>query len=199
MINAVKFSHTPDVLVINQKQYEAHYSLYVGYVNSVNEITRELDMVEKETLKESNTTNGYYRGLKRGETFALNGVVLHEFYFRNIGGKNNKPKDEISCIIEKCFGSYERWEDDFIATAKASRGWAILVYDQRTKRLRNISLDQHDVGMVVLAYPLLVMDVYEHAYYIQYGTNKATYIESFMGNIHWDIVAQRMKYWGLLL
>ncbi|MDO5520278.1 MAG: Fe-Mn family superoxide dismutase [bacterium] len=197
MINAIEFNHTPDITVINVRQFEAHYSLYVGYINSINKITNQLQTLCEEDIKEANTTNGFYRGLKRGETYALDGVILHELYFRNIGGCNKEPKDYVKCAIEKYFGSFDKWREDFIATGKASRGWAILFWDQRTKRLRNISLDAHDVGPIVLGLPLLVMDMYEHAYFLQYAQNKTAYIEAFMENIHWDIVAQRMKFWNL--
>lgn len=197
MINAVKFYITPDITVINQKQYEAHYSLYVNYVNSINKLTSEIENVCPAAKEEANTINGLYRSLKRGETFSLNGVILHELYFRNMGGKNRDPKEHVKCQLEKQFGSMKAWEQDFVATAKASRGWAILIYDQRTNRLRNISLDGHDEGMVTLSFPILVLDMYEHAYFLQYATDRAAYIQAFMKNIHWDIVAQRMKYWDI--
>lgn len=197
MINAVRFYHTPDITVINQKQYEAHYSLYVNYVNSINKLTSELENVCPEVREEANVINGMYRSLKRGETYSLNGVILHELYFRNIGGIQQKPKDHVKKSIEKQFGSMENWEKDFVATAKASRGWAVLIYDQRTKSLRNISMDAHDEGMITLSYPILILDMYEHAYFVQYVTNKEAYIQAFMENIHWDIIAQRMNCWDI--
>lgn len=197
IIDAVKFTRTPDITVINQEQFDAHYGLYTGYVNSINQITEKLAVVSEEDKKAANTTNGVYRGLKRGETYALNGVMLHELYFRNIGGTITEPNDTVRRLIDQYYANMEVWAEDFIATAKASRGWAILCFEQRTHMLRNISLDTHDDGMVTFILPLIVLDMYEHAYMIQYGTDKSKYIKAFMQNIHWDIVSQRIKLWGL--
>ena len=192
MINAVRFHHTPDITVINQRQYDAHNTLYKGYVTQINKITDELSKVSADVKKEANTTDGEYRGLKRGETYALNGVILHELYFRNIGGLCQAPSKEILDMLQKYFGGYEQWKEDFIATAKASRGWTVLAYDQRSSILRNLSLDDHDTGAVVLSLPILVLDMYEHAYMIQYGIEKMNYINAFIENIHWDILRQRV-------
>lgn len=197
VINPVRFPYTPDVTVVNQRQFDAHYKLYEGYVNSINDITSELNDIDDQCLQTSNTTNGYFRGLKRGESYAINGVILHELYFRNIGGRNTNPTRELMQLITDYFGSIHEWEENFIATGMASRGWTVLCYEQRTKSLRNISYDLHDSGGVVLELPLLVLDVYEHAYFMQYGTKKREYIEAFMRNIHWDIVKQRYYLWKL--
>lgn len=197
MINAVRFSHTPDITVVNQRQFELHYGLYKNYVNSINKLTCEIEHASEDIKEEANTTNGLFRSLKRGETYALNGVILHELYFRNMGGTTSAPKEQLKAALEERFGSVDKWREDFVATAKASRGWTILVYDERGKCLRNILLDGHDEGMVAFAHPLLVLDMYEHAYFFQYGSNRGAYIEAFMQNIHWDIVAQRMNYYGV--
>ncbi len=197
MINAVKFTYTPDITVVNQCQFKAHVMLYNGYVTQTNKITEELANIPTEKKEEANTTNGLYRGLKRGESYAVNGVVLHELYFRNIGGFNQNPSEEMLAILDKYFGDYEQWRQQFIATAKASRGWVVLAYDQRSKRLRNLSLDDHETGNVVLSLPILVLDMYEHAYNIQYGIDKMNYINAFMENIHWDILKQRIHHYAL--
>lgn len=192
MINAVKFYHTPDITVINQQQYTAHNILYQGYVNQVNLITEELHKSSPESMENANTTDGTYRGLKRGESFAVNGVILHELYFRNIGGFCQKPSKEILDMLGKSFGDFEEWKKSFIASAKASRGWVVLAFDQRSKILRNVSFDDHETGAIVLSLPILVLDMYEHAYFMQYGVEKLKYINGFMENIHWDIIKQRV-------
>lgn len=197
MIEPVRFSYTPDITVINQRQFSIHNDIYKGYVNNTNIIGEELANASPDLRAGANTTNGLYRRLKRGESFALNGVILHELYFRNLGGVLREPGENVRRLIEKYFNTYENWVEDFVSTAKASRGWAILCYEQRTNSLRNISLDTHDEGMVVLMLPLIVLDVYEHAYFIQYENQKEKYIRAFMENIHWEIVNQRMKLWGL--
>lgn len=185
------FEYTDDITVINREQFEAHMRLYEGYINKLNEIDKLL--AKSDELKQSNTTYSNYRELKRGETFALNGVILHEYYFENIGDGKGTPDDLIKNYLSKNFDSFDKWKEHFIATAKASRGWAVLCYDVRTDQFRNISLDAHDVGSIVLANPLLVLDMYEHAYFLQYADNKVEYINNFMKNIDWNVVKERME------
>lgn len=196
-ISAVDFLYTSDIRAINKEQFEEHYKLYEGYVKQINAITRQLANISEEELKKANGINGVFRGLKRGESFALNGVILHELYFYNLGGFQVEPDEEIKQFIATYFGSYEKWKENFIATGLVSRGWAILCYDQRGKMLRNISLDEHDRGNIEFGLPIVVMDVYEHAYFLQYGTDKKTYLEAFLSNINWEIVKNRVNLWKL--
>lgn len=185
------FEYTDDVTVINRQQFEAHMRLYEGYINKMNEIDKLL-MTEPD-LENANSTYSKFRGLKRGETYALNGVILHEYYFENIGGYETEPDEIINKIFDRDFGGYKNWRENFIATAKASRGWVILCYDPRSDRYRNISLDAHDFGNISLSTPLLVLDMYEHAYFLQYADKKVDYINNFMKNIDWDIVKMRFE------
>lgn len=194
MIEKVQFTYTDDITVINKEQFEAHMRLYEGYVTNINKIDAELVQQDNALREQSNTTFSYYRELKRGETFALNGVILHELYFENIGGTTPKPDQAVFEKIEHDFTDYQDWQKDFIATAKASRGWALLAYDQRSGRYRNISLDAHDLGNIAYSAPVLVLDMYEHAYFLQYADKKADYINNFMKNINWTVVAGRMNF-----
>lgn len=196
MIEKIPFVYTEDITVVNQEQFDVHLELYDGYVNSINKIDEILYHGDAQR-DQANATFSYYRELKRGETFALDGVILHELYFSNIGGNTNEPQQWVKELLAKDFGSFEKWKEDFVATAKASRGWAVLCFDQRSGLLRNISLDAHDVGNIAYSAPLLVLDVYEHAYFLQYATNKVEYIENFMKNINWDLVAERMRWLDL--
>ncbi len=193
MIEKIPFTYSEDITVVKREQYEAHMRLYEGYVNQINKNDSILSQGEAQR-DQANTTFGWYRELKRGETFALDGVILHELYFENIGGETRELNEEIIVSIEQDFGSIERWTEDFTATAKASRGWAILCYDQRSRSLRNISLDQHDLGNIAYSAPILVLDMYEHAYFLQYADNKAEYIKNFMENINWTVVSGRMSF-----
>lgn len=194
MIEGMAFKYTQDIRVINREQFEAHVRLYEGYVNKINEIDRILENDPKR--EDANATFSFYRECKRGETYALNGVILHELYFENMGGgvKMNVPSSSVIEQLTMDFGSFVNWEKDFIATAKASRGWALLCYDQRSYRLRNISLDAHDLGNIAYSAPFLVLDVYEHAYFLQYADNKNEYINRFMDNINWEVVNHRMGF-----
>ena len=193
MIEKVPFTYTDDIKVINREQFEAHMRLYEGYVTNINKVDAEL-LHGNAQRDQSNTTFSYYRELKRGETFALNGVILHELYFENIGGNTAKPQPTTREMLENDFGNIQNWQADFIATAKASRGWAVLSYDQRSQRLRNISLDAHDVGNIAYSAPILVLDMYEHAYFLQYADKKADYINNFMNNINWNVIEERLSY-----
>lgn len=193
MIEKVQFTYTNDITVINQPQFEAHIRLYEGYVTNINKVDDVLLHGDAQR-DQSNTTFSFYRELKRGETYALNGVILHELYFENIGGVNVVPNDIIMESLEHDFGSFANWQEDFIATAKASRGWAVLCFDQRSDRLRNISLDSHDLGNIAYSAPFLILDMYEHAYFLQYADKKADYINNFMKNINWSVVGDRMNF-----
>lgn len=192
MIEKVSFCYSDNITVINQEQFEAHIKLYEGYVNKINEIDRILK--GNAGRSESNSTFSYFRECKRGETFALNGVILHELYFENIGSDCRRgPNQVTTTLLDQSFGNMKNWQMDFVATAKASRGWVVLCYDQRSCCFRNISLDAHDVGNIAYSAPVLVLDMYEHAYFLQYKTDKDEYISQFLKNINWQIVNERMS------
>lgn len=188
---AMEFPFNDNITVVNEIQFKNHYLLYQGYVNKYNEIVGIIQLGE-EQAEEANSTYSKFRSLKRGESYSLNAIILHELYFSNIGGKANDIPIEIQNLIVKSFGSMENWRLDFIATAKASRGWAILAYEQRTQRLINMSLDAHDMGGIVYAFPILVLDVYEHAYFMQYGVDKVSYINNFLYDVNWPVVSARV-------
>lgn len=186
----LNFEYSDDVTVINREQFDVHMRLYEGYINKMNEID---GLLKANTgVKEANATYSEFRGIKRGEVYALNGVILHELYFENIGSTNNRPGDQIRQMLSRDYGSFDNWQAQFVATAKASRGWAILCYDARSDSFRNDSLDAHDQGNMTMSIPLLVLDVYEHAYFLQYADNKVEYINRFMDNIDWQVVGERM-------
>ncbi|MDF2801656.1 MAG: hypothetical protein K0S61_1559 [Anaerocolumna sp.] len=189
----LNFEYSPDVTVINQEQFDVHMKLYEGYINKMNEIDALLADNSELELDKANATYSKFRGIKRGETYALDGVILHEFYFENIGSRNNIPSPDIRRYLSKDYGDFDNWQDHFVATAKASRGWVILCYDPRSDMFRNISLDSHDLGNICMSIPLLVLDMYEHAYFLQYADNKNAYIDNFMKNIDWQVVGERME------
>lgn len=197
MIQKVDFKYTNDITVVNREQFEVHLRLYEGYINNINKIDsilRKSSDQRDQSLRElANSTFSIYRELKRGETYALDAVILHELYFENIGG-SQEPDKKLLDILKRDFGSYRSWQEDFVATAKVSRGWALLAYDQRSERYRNISLDAHDHGNITYSAPILVLDVYEHAYFLQYADNKGDYINKFMSNINWALVGRRVYY-----
>jgi Fe-Mn family superoxide dismutase len=175
---------------ISAQTMKEHYKLYEGYVNKVNEVRSKLNTPN---LIAANPTYSEFRALKRGETFALNAVKLHELYFEQLGGKGGKPQGRILDMIERDFGSYDGWLQQFLASGKAARGWAILAYDQNYRHLFNFITDSQHDGNVLQAAVILPMDVYEHSYFIDYGTDRNGYIDAFFGSLDWSVVNRRIR------
>lgn len=186
-ITTIPFQHQTDV--VSKKLFDAHLGLYKGYVDKTNEIT--LKLAASSDLGAANSTYSAYRGLKRGESFALDGVILHELYFQNLINENAPLGKRTNSLLDRYWGGYDAWKEAFSASAKTARGWCILAYEQRTQSCRNIVLDSHDDGLVCGAYPLLVLDMYEHAYMTDYGTDKASYIDRFIAHVPWGVVEKR--------
>ncbi|MDH4226327.1 MAG: Fe-Mn family superoxide dismutase [Deltaproteobacteria bacterium] len=165
-------------------------TLYVGYVNKLNEIQEKLKTADR---GKANQIYSELRALKADETFALNGVVLHELYFENLGGKGGAPSGGLLKAIEADFGSFDKWVEDFKASGMAARGWVMLGKCGYDGKLHNWGLDSHNNNFPALATPVLIMDVYEHAYAIDYGVKRPPYIEAFMKNIDWKAAEKRFK------
>jgi len=174
---------------ISLKSVKEHEKLYQGYVRKTNEIQSKIREADK---SEANAVYSYIGELKREETFAVNGMKLHEYYFPLLGG-DGEVKGEIKDMIEEDFGSYDAWKEDFIATGLSARGWAILAYDWKDDRLHNYGMDAQNVGAVWNASPLVAMDMYEHAFFMDHGTNKKSYIEAFFKTLKWDFVNRIVK------
>ncbi len=181
---------------ITLKQLQQHYKLYEGYVSKMNEIWNIPN--DAKEFKDSNATYSKMRSLKLGETFALNGVKLHQLYFQNMTGGFNNPTGEIIKLIKRDFNSYENFLQYFKNVGLAVRGWAILAIDPLDNRLHVFGSDAHDVGAVWNSYPLLIMDVYEHAYFMDFGTDRSKYIDTFIKNINWRIVNGRLQKYDMI-
>ncbi|OGO02539.1 MAG: superoxide dismutase [Chloroflexi bacterium RBG_13_54_8] len=168
-----------------------HFTLYQGYVTNTNKLLDSLALM----LKEGKVATPEYAELKRRLGFEFNGMRLHEYYFENLGGK--APPDRSGRLAKKMaesLGSYEDWERDFKGTgAMRGIGWAILYQDALTGRLINQWINEHETGHLAGGMPLLVMDVFEHAFMIDYGLKRADYIEAFFKNIDWSVVEGRLK------
>jgi Fe-Mn family superoxide dismutase len=144
---------------------------------------------------EHNRTYTPFRELKVEETYAVNGQLLHELYFENMGSANRKIGPQMRELIEQNFGSIENYKQDLIATAGCARGWAITAYGLDDGRLHNYLLEEHNENVPVLAIPLLVLDVYEHAYMIDFGIKRDPYLELFWNHINWQVVEARIDKW----
>ncbi|MEK9166398.1 MAG: Fe-Mn family superoxide dismutase [Patescibacteria group bacterium] len=176
---------------LSEKQLKEHHDvLYAGYVKKIGEIEEKLKNVD---IASANATFSDLRELKMEETFALNGVRLHEGYFDNMapppaGGGGAAPPGRIAEMISRDFSSYENWAAEFKALGLCARGWVVLGYDLEEKKLKNIVCDSHNQGGVWNMVAVLIMDVYEHAYFIDYATGRKAYIEAFFKNINWHYV-----------
>ena len=134
-----------------------------------------------------------YETMQKQKSSRGNSVILHEMYFDGLSLKANDPAEGIRKAIEQRFGSLEKWTADFIASAKTAAGWAMLVQHPVNGRLYNVVSDEHASGPLWLAMPLIVIDVYEHAYYIDYQNKKADYIEKFMQHVDWAEANRRFQ------
>ena len=186
-VKNLKYTELPG---FSKRQLDEHHDvLYVGYVKKLNEIQNKLPSVD---LSQANATYSELGELKREETFAANGILLHEEYFDNLGG-NGKESGHIVDEIKEEFGSYEKFLDTFKACSIAARGWVVLSLNLWDGRLHIYSQDIHNNGVVWSCVPLLVLDVYEHAYFIDYGVKRKDYIEAFFKNLEWSEVNKRYQ------
>jgi Fe-Mn family superoxide dismutase len=168
-----------------------HFTLYQGYVTNTNKVLDILDQM----LKSDKGATPEFGEMKRRLGWEFNGMRLHEFYFENLGGKGPLDKNgRLGKKMAEDFGSYEMWEKDFKATgAKRGIGWVVLYQDINNGRLINFWINEHDVSHPAGCTPLLIMDVFEHAYMLDYGLKKADYIGAFFKNINWPVVEARLK------
>jgi Fe-Mn family superoxide dismutase len=168
-----------------------HFTLYLGYVNNTNTLSDTLTRLRKD----GKGTTPEFAELKRRFGWEFNGMRLHECYFDNLGGKTPiNAEGRLAAKIHQEFGSYDDWAQDFKATgAMRGIGWAILYQDLTTGRLYNVWINEHDAGHPAGCQPILVMDVFEHAFITDYGLKRADYISAFFQNINWTVADQRLK------
>ncbi|WP_324669694.1 superoxide dismutase [Geochorda subterranea] len=176
---------------ISERTMTEHYKLYQGYVNKYNEIMAKLAELGDADYQAANQTYSLIRELKVELTFALGGVKNHELYFDILSGTGGKPSGALLAQIERDFGSFDRWAKDLKATGIAARGWVWLAWDHDNKYLFNYIGDAQNTFPVWNATPILALDTYEHAYFIDYGTNRGSYIDAFFRNLDWAKVERR--------
>jgi Fe-Mn family superoxide dismutase len=167
-----------------------HENNYSGAVKRLNAITEQLQHADFGTLP------GFeLNGLKREELIAANSMILHELYFDCIGGAGGQPEGELLTAIERDFTSFERWLAEFTAMGKAlggGSGWVLLSWSGRDRKLVNQWASDH-CHSLAMATPLLALDMYEHAYHMDFGAKAGVYVDTFMRNINWDAVQQRFS------
>ena len=184
-----KFPSIRELNGISLRTQEEHYELYKGYVAKVNEIQGKLDSVDRAS---ANQIYSDLRGLRVDLSFAIGGVKNHEIYFGHLGGKGGQPGKRLMEMIQRDFPSYDAWLADFKASGLAARGWVWLAYDHDFHTLTTAVGDAQNTFPIWNATPILALDVYEHAYWIDYGRARAKYIEAFFNNLDWSVVARNL-------
>jgi len=167
-----------------------HFTLYQGYVTNTNKLSDALA-----SLLQEGKTGPEYAELRRRFGWEWNGMRLHEYYFDNLGGAGKGgPGSEFSRLVTQTWGSYENWHKEFttIGTMRGI-GWVVLYQDTATGNLFNLWINEHDVGHAAGARPVVVMDVFEHAFLTDYGLKRADYVQAFWNNVNWTTVENRVK------
>ncbi len=178
---------------ISDQQIEPHFEAhYKGYVVKYNEIQEKLSDSDFSNRSKANQNYSEFRELKVEETFNYMGIVLHELYFGHLG-KRGEPSEVFRKKVEEDFGSWERCMEDLKATAIAFRGWAVLGLDLFSGKLMVNGLDSHNTYNLHGFIPLIVIDTYEHAYYVDYKNKRPPYIEAVLNNINWEVVNSRFE------
>jgi Fe-Mn family superoxide dismutase len=182
---------------ISDQTLEMHFKLYEGYVTNTNILTEKIAAIIKDGKVDQEEMPAYSE-LTRRLGFEYNGMVLHEYYFGNMKRDGSVDPDKSSNfykLAEQSFGSYEIWKADFVGIGKMRGvGWAICYQDPANHRISNHWVTLHEVGNVAGFNPVLVMDVWEHAYLLDYKpAERPKYIEAFFSNIDWNAVEERLK------
>lgn len=176
---------------ISEEQIAQHWRLYEGYVTQVNALRKELET----PAKDGKGATPAYADRRRRLGFEYNGMVLHEYYFGNLKAKVSEPgaTGALKKALTDQFGTFDAFKDDFVNTgASRSIGWAILYLDPATGILNNHFVQLHEEGNIAGFVPILVMDVWEHAYMVDYGAGgRAQYIKAFFSNVNWPVVEKR--------
>ncbi len=186
---AKNYSHLIGMEGFSKQLLENHFTLYQGYVTNTNKLADILSQM----LKDGKTATPEYAELKRRFGWEFNGMRLHEYYFENLGGKDALAKGTgLIGAIEKQFGSYANWETDFKAVGSMRGiGWTLLYLDGANGTRSNDWINDHDMRHLAGCTPIVVLDVFEHAFMIDYGLKRADYIAAFMKNINWKEASAR--------
>lgn len=178
---------------VSQKTKDAHIELYNDYVKSMNQVSIELDSVDRD---DANPRHSKFRSLKLDEAYNINAVYLHELYFANCFDPNSEVyMDSMPYIrLQRDFGSFEDWQQDFIACAmSANQGWAVCSYNLFLKRFVNTFIDLHSGNVTIGTYPVIVLDMWDHAFYRDYVNDKQSFIVSQMKELNWKVISERFE------
>ena len=186
-----KFNIVTDLM--SDKNIDNHIELYQGYIENFNKTSAKLDSVDRSNV---NSNHSEYRNLKLDETYNLNGTYLHEQYFANIGDNNSQINmDTLAYMrLNRDFGTFDDWQKDFIACSLSSRcGWSITYLNFYTQSYMNCFIDLHTKDVPAGMYPVIVMDMWQHAYYKDYLKDGKTYLIGMMKQLNWTVIEERFK------
>ena len=178
---------------LSSKTKLAHKELYESYIENFNKVSAKLDTVDR---GEVNANHSEFRSLKIDETYNMNAMYLHELYFANISDLTSQiTMDSLAYMrLARDFGDFDAWQKDFLACCQASRcGWAITYYNLFTQTFMNAVVDLHSIEVPVGCYPVIVMDVWQHAYYRDYLRDVKTYSTAMMKELNWSVIEERIK------
>lgn len=178
---------------ISKKTVEDHLKLYTGYVNKYNEIQEKLAALTDDDYAKANQVYSNIRELKTELSFAWGGVVNHEIYFNHLGGNGGTANGKLLEQINQDFGSFEAFKKDLKATGLAARGWVFTGWNKREGRLFNYLSDSQNTYMMWGVKPILALDTYEHAYFADFGVNRAGYIDAFLENLDWEKIEEKFE------
>jgi superoxide dismutase, Fe-Mn family len=176
---------------LSEELLKNHFTLYQGYVTNTNKLIETFEQMRKD----DKLGTPEFAEMKRRLGWEFDGMRLHEFYFENLGGKAGIDKNgQLAKKLAEDFGSYEAWEKDFRAVgAMRGIGWAALYQDPTNGKLFNFWINEHDGGHPANCNLILIMDVFEHAFMLDYGTKRPAYIDVFFKNINWEAAEARVK------
>lgn len=176
---------------ISRETHDAHLGLWQGYAKKTNEIREKLSEMDIDPSK-ANQVFSEMRALKVNYAFACGGYLNHLVYFDTLGGDGGQATGDIATLINEAYDNFEHWANDWMATGMAGRGWAYLAYDHLEQRVHTYIGDSQDTYPAWNQTLLLAMDVYEHAYFLDFKAARMKYIEAYMQCIDWDAVNARI-------
>ncbi len=179
--------------LLSDKSKREHQKLLENYITALNEVSTKLDTIDRDT---ANPNHSEFRSLKIDEVFNMNAAYLHALFFENISDQRSIiTMDSLSFMrIERDFGSFDRWQKDFVACALSARnGWVCTVYSIMLKRYINIVIDLHSQHVPIACIPIIVVDCWEHSYYRDYLSDRKTYVYGMMKELNWIEIETRIK------
>lgn len=183
--------YTTESVGISRRTHDEHLKLWQGYARKTNEIRTALAEMGVPDPAKANQIYSQMRALKADYSFAYEGFINHNVYFDTIGGKGGPATGKVADLIKDAYGSFENWAADLKATGIAARGWVYLAYDHAEKRVFNYLGDAQNTFPIWNHTLILALDVYEHAYYLDFATNRGAYIDAYFKVIDWDAVNRR--------